>query len=124
MNSRAGSTIIEKAIPVLPSLNFDASLKFYVEKLGFNLSFRTEDRLALEKNGLEIHFWPCEDKQIPAASGCFVVVRNIEPLYEEYRQQGVVHPKGALEDKPWGMRQFSMLDGDGNLIQFAESLKK
>jgi catechol 2,3-dioxygenase-like lactoylglutathione lyase family enzyme len=32
----------------------------------------------------------------------------------------MVHPNATLEDKPWGTREFAVLDPDGNLITFYE----
>ena len=34
---------------------------------------------------------------------------------------GIVHPNGALADKPWGTREFAILDPDGNLLTFSQS---
>lgn len=34
--------------------------------------------------------------------------------------QGVIHPQEPLETKPFGMRQFSVLDADANRITFAQ----
>jgi uncharacterized glyoxalase superfamily protein PhnB len=50
----------------------------------------------------------------------FALVKNIEALYEELKNKGVLHPKGTLENRPWGLKQFAVLDGDGNLIEFGE----
>lgn len=33
---------------------------------------------------------------------------------------GIVHPRAALETKPWGTREFGIVDPDGNLVTFAE----
>lgn len=120
METQALVTTIEKAIPVLPSLDFGRSIGFYEQKLGFKLGFRYNERVGLERDGFELHFWPCEDASVPPVSSCYVIVKNIEALYEEYKAQGVIHPNGALESKPWGMKQFAILDPDGNMIQFGE----
>ena len=45
---------------------------------------------------------------------------GIDALYEEMTAAGVVHPNGSLQEQPWGMREFAVLDGDGNLIKFSE----
>ena len=120
MNTVTGNTIVEKIIPVLPSLDFDKSIEFYTKKLGFDLIFRTEGRLGLAKQGIGIHMWHCSDANIPKNSSCFVIVSNIDALYEEYEKQGVIHPNGKLEVKPWNMKQFAILDNDGNLLEIAE----
>lgn len=120
MDVKVSATTVEKVIPAFPSLDFDRSIAFYEQKLGFKLSFRLEGRAGLERDGLEIHLWPCNDKHAPSVTSCLVIVKNIEALYDEYKQSNVIHPHGALELKPWGMKQFSILDVDGNLVEFAE----
>ena len=44
----------------------------------------------------------------------------MDRLYVELDAQGVVHPSAPIEDKPWGSREFGILDPDGNLVTFAE----
>jgi hypothetical protein len=39
-------------------------------------------------------------------------------LYEQCIELGCVHPNGELELKHWGMRQFSILDNNGNILHF------
>lgn len=34
-----------------------------------------------------------------------------------------IHPNGKLAEMPWRMRQFSILDNDGNLIHFGKSIE-
>ena len=35
--------------------------------------------------------------------------------------KGIVkHPNGPLETKPWGQKEFSILDPDNNLLTFGE----
>ncbi len=45
---------------------------------------------------------------------------DIETLYAEYQQAGVIHPNGTLEEKPWGLKEFVALDMDGNGLFFFE----
>jgi len=35
---------------------------------------------------------------------------------------GVVHPNGPLRDQPWRIREFAILDQDGNMIKFGENI--
>lgn len=65
-------------------------------------------------------FWLWEDPQIPKATGCRINVDGIEELFKQYSSLGVIHPNGSLEKRPWGLREFSVLDVGGNLLTFAE----
>lgn len=49
-------------------------------------------------------------------------VTAVGELFTIYQQQNVVHPNGKLKNMPWGMRQFSILDNNGNIIHFGEDI--
>src|SRR5438067_1817224 len=48
-------------------------------------------------------------------------VEGIDGLFEAYSAKSVIHPNGRLELKPWGVREFSILDFDGNLVTFQQA---
>ena len=47
-------------------------------------------------------------------------VEGIEQLYQEFLAQGedIIHPNGKLESKPWGCKEFVVLDKAGVCITF------
>ncbi len=49
-------------------------------------------------------------------------VTNIEQLYQEFQSKGeeIIHPNGKLEAKPWGVKEFVVLDPAGVCITFYE----
>lgn len=112
-----------QAFPVLASLDIARSLEFYEHKLGFRVVIGDRlDFAVVARDQVELHFWKCDDPEIPKQTSCHVRVRDIDALYAELEPHGVVHPHGALEDKPWGLREFPILDGDGNLIVFTQQI--
>ena len=116
--------MLQTAIPMLASLNEDETVNFYTEKLGFTFHSSWDGYLIFSRDGVFIHHWPCKDPEIPKATGCYINVTEVDKLYEELKVQGVVHPNGDLQDMPWGMRQFSILDNAGNIIHFGESTQE
>jgi catechol 2,3-dioxygenase-like lactoylglutathione lyase family enzyme len=114
--------MLQSAVPILASLDDEATIKFYTEKLGFTFHSNWEGYLIFSKDGVQLHLWPCKDAEIPKATGCYINVTEVEKLYAEYEPLGVVHPKGQLEEKPWEMKQFSIEDNNGNLIHFGEDI--
>ena len=114
--------MLKSAVPILASLNEEESVKFYTEKLGFTFHSSWEGYLILSKDKVFIHLWPCTDPEIPKNTGCYVNVTDIDSLYAKYEPLGVVHPNGKLEEKPWKMKQFSILDNNGNIIHFGEDM--
>ena len=111
--------------PILPSQDLDATIAFY-GPLGFSVAARhdlPDPYLILRRGGVELHFFPVSGLD-PSASiaGAYVHLQHVDPLYEEFAR--VVHwspPQPRLHppaDKPWGMREFAMIDPDGSLLRF------
>lgn len=111
---------LQRAIPVLASLDLDATQRFYADRLGFDALFRYPDYAISGRDGIQVHFWLTDDRAIPESTSCRIDVIGIESLYEEMRAAGVVHPHSELREQPWGMKEFAVLDGDGNMIKFGE----
>lgn len=111
----------EKAIPILAFLDANATIAFYT-KLGFDCNSNWEEYLMFSKDDIDLHFWKCEDHSIPKNTGCYIRVTEIDVLYEACKILDCIHPNGLLEDKPWEMRQFSILDNSGNIIHFGQDL--
>ncbi|MBC5841606.1 VOC family protein [Flavobacterium sp. F-380] len=110
--------------PKLPMRNKAATKDFYVNKLGFkNVGSSDYDGyLMVEKDNIEIHFF--EFKEIEHKenySGVYIRTDDIDNLYQSLLNNKVdIHPNGALETKPWGQREFALLDPDNNLLTFGQ----
>lgn len=54
-----------------------------------------------------------------------IQVEHVEQLYEEFMALGggMIHPNGKLQTKPWGAKEFAVLDLAGVCITFYEELK-
>ena len=118
------ATHLHRADPVLASLNMAKTLAFYTQKLGFRQTYGDDNYGIVARDEIVIHFWKCDDPIFPQNTSCYVNVRGVDNLYYEMQAAGVVHPNGELEDKPWGMREFAILDEDGNMIKFGEVLEE
>jgi uncharacterized protein with ACT and thioredoxin-like domain len=96
---------------------------FYKTKLGFNKVGYLDDNYAvIARDNFVVHFWKCNDKIYPENTSCYVDVEDIDTLYEELKDFDVIHPNGKLENKPWEMREFAILDLDGNMIKFGQEI--
>ena len=115
-----GTTTLDRAIPVLASLDLEATQRFYADKLGFSPVSKYPDYAICARDGVQVHFWLTDDIDIPKSTSCRIDVTGIDQLYAEMTDAGVVHPNAPLREQPWGMKEFAVLDGDGNLIKFGE----
>ncbi|SRR5579883_976112 len=109
------------AIPVLPAADIAATTTFYEQQLGFTTDFQSVDYASLRRGSIQLHLWQCRDRQIAENSRCRINVSGITQLYDEYQTQNVIHPSSVLSTEPWGLREFTVLDPNGNCVIFAES---
>ncbi|MGZ3755344.1 MAG: bleomycin resistance protein [Mucilaginibacter sp.] len=116
--------MLQSAVPILASLNEEETVKFYTEKLGFTFHSSWEGYLIFSREAVGIHLWPTTDPQIPKNTGCYVNVTEVDKLYAEYEPLGIIHPNGPLKLMEWGMKQFSILDNNGNIIHFGEDMQE
>ena len=106
---------------MLASLDIERTVTFYCTRLGFTRVYVDPGIWGIvARDSIQIHFWPCSDKNIAENTSCRVYVSGIDALFAELQPLGVVHPLAQLELKPWGSREFGVRDPDGNLITFAE----
>lgn len=114
--------MLKTATPILASLNTEETIKFFTEKLGFTFHSEWDGYLIFSRDCIMLHFWTTNDPSIPKNTGCYINVTEVDHLYAEYEKQDVIHPEGKLTDMPWQMRQFSILDNNGNIIHFGEDI--
>ncbi len=112
--------------PKLPMRNKAITRNFYLNKLGFQ-KFGSADfdgYLMVQKDSIQIHFF--EFKEIdPTENYGQVYIRtdDIDQLYQTMLDKKLtIHPAGHLQIKPWGQKEFSMLDPDNNLLTFGQGL--
>lgn len=116
--------MFKTAVPILASLNTKETVKFYTEKLGFTFHSEWDGYLIFSRDCMHLHFWTTDNPDHPKNTGCYINVTEVDKLYEEYKIHNVIHPEGALKDMPWEMRQFSILDNNGNIIHFGEDISE
>ena len=110
--------------PKLPMRDKSITRDYYINKLNFGEfgSADFEGYLMLERDNIQIHFFEFKDLD-PAQNYGQVYIRtdNIDQLYQDFLNSGVsIHPSGHLQSKPWGQREFSLLDPDNNLLTFGQ----
>ncbi|MDX1953291.1 MAG: VOC family protein [Verrucomicrobiota bacterium] len=113
------------AIPILPSRSLENTLAFY-RRLGFKGEIHGfGDYLILTRGTIEIHFFTHKEL-VPAESsaGCYIRVLDVDSIHctfasAQLPKKGIPR-QDAIEDKPWGMREFAVVDIDGNLIRIGQ----
>mgnify|MGYP003631577784 CR=1 FL=1 len=111
--------------PKLPMRDKRATKNFYCDHLGFKVFGDTdyEGYLMLEKDEIQIHFFEFKDLD-PRENYGQVYIRTdaIEKWYQLALEKKLPMPTaGHLMTKPWGQREFALLDPDFNLLTFGQS---
>lgn len=111
--------------PKLPMRDKNITREFYCNLLGFQEFGRADfaGYLIVQKDSIQIHFFTFQ-KLDPKENYGQVYIRTdtIDQLYKYFLdRKSPIHPNGQLESKPWGQREFSILDPDNNLLTFGQS---
>lgn len=97
-----------------------------MNKLGFQ-EFGNADYdgyLMVQKDKIEIHFFEFEELD-PKENYGQVYIRTdaIDDLYQSMLDSNLsIHPAAPLQVKPWGQKEFSILDPDNNLLTFGQGV--
>lgn len=110
--------------PKLPMRDKNATKNFYLNQLGFIELGDYGNYLLIKKDNIEIHFFEFKDLAPKENYGqVYIRTNDIDNLYQSLLDNKIdIHPNGKLQTKPWGQKEFSMLDPDSNLLTFGQSM--
>jgi catechol 2,3-dioxygenase-like lactoylglutathione lyase family enzyme len=118
------------AIPTLPCRSVPETVAFYA-RLGFEGGAHESNReyAILRRGAVELHFFTHRGL-VPAESsaGCYIRVSDAESIHRAFAASQLprtgIPRMDALEDKPWGLREFAIVDPDGNLLRIGQVIAK
>lgn len=110
--------------PKLPMRDKTATRDFYVNKLGFQDVGDYDGYLMVEKDNIEIHFFEFKELDPKENYGqVYIRTDDIDKFYKSLLDNKTsIHPNGQLQIKPWGQKEFALLDPDNNLLTFGQSI--
>ena len=110
--------------PKLPMRNKSITRDYYINQLGFKELGDYEGYLMIQKDNIEIHFFEFKALNPKENYGqVYIRVSHIEDFYQSLIDYQVeIHPHGKLQAKPWGQKEFSLLDPNYNLLTFGEAI--
>ena len=120
------------AVPTLPARNLEETIRFY-EPLDFKLVYRhpelTEYIILRRGRKIELQFfeWPGLDTHSTFA-GSYIRVDDVDAIYQSFavaRLPARGTPSlGGIKRRAWGMREFHLVDCNGNLLRVGEPIVK
>lgn len=112
-----------EVLPVIHVADVESAITYYTTTLGFTEDFRWKEYAGVTFGGgarLHLNGFGSEPDRIGKGQAYFVVP-NVDDIYAGMLSSGAVieHP---LVDNPYGMRDFSIVDPDGNRYTFGTDI--
>jgi catechol 2,3-dioxygenase-like lactoylglutathione lyase family enzyme len=116
--------------PILPSRDLAATSAFY-ERLGFEeVGLWPGEYLIVMRSEAGLHFFhsPSSDPYRSDA-GCYVYVEDADSLHAEFSRldlprEGIPRLHGPPSETDYGLREFALVDPDGNLLRMGSPLRR
>lgn len=108
------------ATPILRVADFEVSVSYYVDVLGFTLAWRDGGFGAVRRGDAELML--SEGAQGCAGTWVYLGVGDSDALYEEVRGRGALvrHPPTSF---PWGARELHLFDRDGHVLRLGSDAR-
>jgi uncharacterized glyoxalase superfamily protein PhnB len=112
------NSINGQPVPELPVADVERAQQYYRDTLGFEIAWLEPDKSigAVSRPGQVAIFFRRRQKPFEPAVH-WVFAEDIDAAYQELQSSGanIVDP---LQKRPWGLRQFTIEDLDGNIFYF------
>ncbi len=111
---------LQRIAPELPVSDLRSSLDYYEAKLGFRtvMEMPGGDYAVVERDNVAIHLFRTGKGSTPGSIHIFT--DGLDDLQKEFEGRGA-HIHQRIVRKPWGNRDFRVIDDSGNELKFTES---
>lgn len=108
----------QSAATVFRVSDLDASLAQYRDLFGFSEEFRFGHYAGIKRGAVSLHLADRSDFDRPIGGGTiYVFCDAVDGYYAELKAKGAA-VKSEPKDYPYGMRDFTVADRDGNQLSF------
>ena len=112
---------------VLAVKDLKVEADYYKDKLGFDLDFTAPGWEFLSFGDFKVMLGECADEMTAEATGnhswyAHVIVENVDEVYAEFIERGA-NILSKIANKPWGIREFSVVTPDGHRIGFGQMIE-
>ena len=121
--SRRGSQPhgIRQALPELPCDNVPAAVAYYRDILGFHINYQQHDLGVMDRDAITL-LLIARTADHKGIGSCEFYVADADALYAEFTANGA-RTLGPPVSHPWGLRDFRVLDSEGNRLTFAQTFE-
>ena len=111
---------------VLAVKDLKVEADYYLDQLGFVRDFTAPGWEFLSFGEFKVMLGECADEMTAEETGnhswfAHALIENVDEVYAEFIERGarILTPIG---DRPWGIRDFSVVTPDGHRITFGQSM--
>jgi uncharacterized glyoxalase superfamily protein PhnB len=112
---------LRRIMPSLPLSDVAAGVAHYRDILGFRVNYAQHDLGVMDRDDVSIILIARTAKHRGVGS-CYVYVRDADRLHAELLARGA-NVQGVPVSHPWGLREFQVLDLEGNQITFGQTFE-
>ena len=113
------SATLGGATPILRVAHLDASVSYYVDRLGFQLQWRADPVASVARDRASVML--CAGDQGQPGTWMWIAASDVDALHAELGERGtrLRHPPANY---PWGSRECQVTDLDGHVLHFGSDL--
>lgn len=109
---------------VLAVKDLKVETDYYIDKLGFERDFTAPGWEFLSFGDFKVMLGECSDEMTAEATGnhswfAHALLENVDDVYQEFLSRGA-NILSKISDKPWGIRDFTVVTPDGHRIVFGQ----
>lgn len=108
------------AVTILRVENLEASIAYYLERLGFKLEWRDGSVASVRRDRMSLML--SEGDQGNPGTWIWIATSDVDQLYTEFQARGAQlrHPP---TNYPWESRECQVTDPDGHVLRFGSDSK-
>ncbi|MCB9925531.1 MAG: VOC family protein [Planctomycetaceae bacterium] len=110
--------MLERIMPELPLTDVSAGVAYYRDVLGFSVNYQQHDIGVMDRDAVRLLLVARTDRHTGIGS-CYVYVQDANALHAELVDKGA-NVQCEPVDRPWGLREFGVLDPEGNQLTFGQ----
>jgi len=120
----AGEPILEGVVPILSVGDLQGAIEYYTAVLGFDVAWEWGEPPYLAsvfRDQVEVNLSQVDSSAVVGASKVYFQVLDVDAYYELVTTAGA-KVDVALDERPYGMKDFRIVDPSGNELSFGEAL--
>ena len=120
-NKPVSARMLRTIMPELPLSDVPAGVAYYRDVLGFSVNYAQHDIGVMDRDKTRLLLVARTPRHTGIGS-CYFYVNDVDALHAELVAKGA-HVQGEPVSQPWGLREFRVLDLEGNQLSFAQTFE-